>query len=68
MGGGGSMSPAPRLPYGSSLVACVHRLARLQTTREMRPRPTLVGKPDRALDRLILAARHVLQLDSTGGY
>jgi hypothetical protein len=50
----------PRLPYGSSLVACVHRLARLQTTREMRPRPEHVDRRERALDRLIVAARHVL--------
>ena len=48
---------APRLPFGSSLIACVHRLARLQTTREIRPRPTLVDKRERALDRLIMAAR-----------
>lgn len=62
------MSPAPRLPYGSSLVACVHRLAAQQTSREIQPCPTLISKQDRALDRLILAARHVLQLDSTGGH
>lgn len=47
---------------GSSLIACVHRLARLQTTREIRPRPTLVDKRELAIDRLILAARRVLTL------
>ncbi len=52
----------PRLPFGSSLVACVHRLARLQTTREMRPRPERVDRHELAIDRLILAARRVLAL------
>ncbi len=53
----------PRLPFGSSLVACIHRLARLQTTREMRPRPERVDKRERAIDRLIVAARRVLALE-----
>ncbi len=53
----------PRLPFGSSLVACVHRLARLQTTGEMRPRPARVDRHERAIDRLILAARRVLALE-----
>lgn len=57
------MRPAPRLPFGSSLVACVHRLARLQTTREMRPRPADVDRRERSIDRLIVAARHVLALE-----
>ncbi len=55
-------APRPRLPFGSSLVACVHRLARLQTTREMHLRPKLVDRRERAVDRLIVAARHVLAL------
>jgi len=51
----------PRLPFGSSLVACIHRLARLQTTREMRPRPERVDARERAIDRLIAVARRVLR-------
>ena len=58
----GTLPPTRRLPFGSSLVACIHRLARLQTTREMHPRPTLVDKGEKAVDRLILAARRVLTL------
>ncbi len=53
----------PRLPFGSSLVACIHRLARLQTTREMRPRPQRVDKGEWAVDRLIVAARRVLAME-----
>ena len=53
----------PRLPFGSSLVACIHRLARLQTTREMRPRPERVDRRERAIDRLIVAARRVLTIE-----
>jgi hypothetical protein len=53
----------PRLPFGSSLVACIHRLARLQTTREMRPRPERVDKRERVIDRLIVAARRVLTME-----
>jgi hypothetical protein len=53
----------PRLPFGSSLVACIHRLARLQTTGEMRPRPERVDRHERAVDRLIVAARRVLALE-----
>ncbi len=52
----------PRLPFGSSLVACIQRLARLQTTREMRPRPERVDQRERAIDRLIVAARHALKV------
>ncbi len=52
----------PRLPFGSSLVACIHRLARLQTTGEMRPRPDQVDRRERAIDRLIVAARHALKV------
>lgn len=59
--GGALMSPS-RLPFGSSLVDCLRRLARLQTTREMHPRPSTVDKRDRALDRVIVAARQVLRL------
>ncbi len=55
----------PRLPFGSSLVACIHRLARLQTTREMRPRPERVDRRERAIDRLIVAARRVLTMEET---
>ncbi len=55
----------PRLPFGSSLVACIHRLARLQTTREMRPRPERVDGRERAIDRLIVAARRVLTMEET---
>lgn len=51
-----------RLPYGSSLTACVHRLARLQTMREMQPRPENVDRREPALDRLIVAARQVVRL------
>ena len=57
------MSPAPRLPYGSELVRAVHRLARLQTTPEMNPRPERVDARELALDRLIVAARDVLALE-----
>ena len=53
----------PRLPFGSSLVACIHRLARLQTTREMRPRPERVDERERAIDRLIVAGRRVLRIE-----
>ena len=53
----------PRLPFGSSLVACIHRLARLQTTRKMCPRPERVDGRERAIDRLIVAARRVLALE-----
>ena len=53
----------PRLPFGSSLTAYVHRLARLQTTPEMRPRSARVDRRELAIDRLILAARRVLTLD-----
>ncbi len=59
------MSLATRLPFASSLVDCVRRLSRLQTTREIRPRPTLVDKKDRALDRVIVASRHLLALEET---
>ena len=51
----------PRLPAGSSLVDCVRRLAKLQTTREMQPRPERVDTREIALDRLIEAARRVLR-------
>jgi hypothetical protein len=54
-------TPRPRLPFGSSLVACVTRLARLQTTSEMRPRPEHVDQRERAIDQLIEAARRVLR-------
>jgi hypothetical protein len=50
-----------RLPAGSSLVVCVRRLARLQTTREMEPRPEHPDAREQALDRLIEAARMVLR-------
>ncbi len=53
----------PRLPFGSSLVACVHRLARLQTTPEMHPRPARVDRHELAIDRLIVAARRVLTIE-----
>jgi len=51
----------PRLPAGSSLVDCVRRLARLETTKEMRPRPEPVDTRELDLDQLILAARRVLR-------
>jgi hypothetical protein len=54
-------TPRPRLPFGSSLVDCVRRLARLKTIREMHPRPEHVDARERALDRLIEAARRVLR-------
>jgi hypothetical protein len=54
-------TPRPRLPFGSSLLACVHRLARLQTTGEMRPRPEHPDPLERAIDGLIEAARRVLR-------
>jgi hypothetical protein len=54
-------APRPRLPAGSSLVGCVRRLACLETTSEMRPRPERVDAQELALDQLILAARRVLR-------
>ncbi len=57
------MSPAPRLPAGSSLAGCVHRLARLQLTSEMRPPLATVDEYEAALDQLIIAARRVLLIE-----
>jgi hypothetical protein len=54
-------TPKPRLPAGSSLVDCVRRLARLETTNEMRPRPEHPDGREQALDQLIEAARRVLR-------
>jgi hypothetical protein len=54
------MSPDARLPFGSDLVRCLHRLARLQLAQEMHPRPTIVERTEEALDRVIVAARDLL--------
>jgi hypothetical protein len=54
-------TPKPRLPAGSSLVDCVRRLARLETTNEMRPRHQHPDARELALDQLILTARRVLR-------
>jgi hypothetical protein len=40
---------------------CVRRLARLEATTEMRPRPEHPDAHESALDQLILAARRVLR-------
>ncbi len=57
------MSPAPRIPAGSTLAGCVHRLARLQLTSEMRPPLVTVAEHEAALDRLIIAARRLLLIE-----
>jgi len=59
------VSPDARIPYGSELVRCLHRLASLQLTEEMHPRPTIVDRTEEALDRVIVAARDLLAREET---
>jgi len=59
------MSPAPRIPFGSSLLECAHRWARLQLTSEENPPPTTIDNKELAIDRLIQAARDLLAQEKT---
>ena len=52
----------PRISFGSSIMGCVRRLARLQVTQEMQPPPERVDRQDQTIDRLILAARRAARL------